>query len=101
MGKYVFSALHSFRLSAKTVYRAVAEPGEKVGLHIHPHLLRHTFAHTLLDHSKDIRLVSQALGHSDVRTTMIYTEREDEQVGEAIEAAAKSSFAIRLPQHPQ
>lgn len=53
------------------------------------HRYRHAFAHHLLDVSKDIRLVQQALGHADISTTMTYTEREDEVIGEAMEQAWK------------
>jgi len=96
----------SFHLSPKSVWRIVSDlgksasalrdlsaegqsddessPKKSVG-GLHPHKLRHTFAHGLLDSSKDIRLVAQALGHSDVRTTMRYTERGDEEIAQAIE----------------
>ncbi len=82
----------SFALSPKSIWRIVSDFGKRArsmadegfdGLH--PHKLRHTFAHGLLDTSKDVRLVAQALGHSDVRTTMRYTERTDDELAEAIE----------------
>lgn len=86
----------SFGLAPKSIWRIVSELGKKAqGLseknitNLHPHLLRHTFAHGLLDSSKDVRLVAQALGHSDVRVTMRYTERTENELAQAIEAKQK------------
>lgn len=82
----------SFAMSPKSIWGAIAGLGElastlspEAKIHIHPHRLRHTFAHGLLESSNDIRLVAQALGHSDIRTTMRYTERTEDQVAAAIE----------------
>lgn len=41
-----------------------------------PHWLRHTFATALLLRGQDIRQVASALGHSNLHTTMAYTEQE-------------------------
>lgn len=70
-------------LSSRTVWRLVRRLSSTTKLH--PHLLRHSFALDLLADSKDIRLVAQALGHADVRTTMRYTERRDQEVAVALE----------------
>lgn len=82
----------SLSLAPKTLWRIIADIGSKAQAlsptplnSLHPHLLRHTFALGLLEVSHDVRLVAQALGHSDVRTTMRYTERQDEEVAKAIE----------------
>lgn len=75
----------SFLMGSKTVWRAIRELS--VDTRLHPHLLRHTYAHELLESSADIRLVAQALGHSDVRVTMRYTERRDAEIASAVERA--------------
>ena len=37
-----------------------------------PHMLRHSFASRLREHGAGIELIQEALGHADVRSTMIY-----------------------------
>lgn len=73
----------SFLMGAKSIWRAINELSADTPLH--PHLLRHSYALELLKHSKDVRLVSQALGHSDIRVTMRYTERRGEEIAEVLE----------------
>ncbi len=41
---------------------------------VHPHALRHSYAHGLLQAGEDIRTIQKQLGHADVKTTEIYTE---------------------------
>lgn len=77
----------SFLMGAKSIWRAVNELSAETRLH--PHLLRHSFAMDLLEHSNDVRLVAQALGHSDVRVTMRYTERRDEEIAAALEGSRR------------
>jgi site-specific recombinase XerD len=76
--------LDSFLMGAKSIWRAINQLSASTRLH--PHLLRHSFATDLLNSSQDVRLVAQALGHSDVRITMRYTERSDRDLARALEA---------------
>jgi len=62
-------------LSRMTVWNIVRRSAEMAGLKedIHPHTLRHSFATHLLQGGADLRVVQELLGHSDIRTTEIYT----------------------------
>ncbi|MCB0328083.1 MAG: tyrosine-type recombinase/integrase [Bdellovibrionales bacterium] len=73
----------SFLMGSKSIWRAINQLSGETKLH--PHLLRHSFATDLLNSSQDVRLVAQALGHSDVRITMRYTERADRDIANALE----------------
>jgi integrase len=77
----------SFCMGAKTLWRAINELSAEI--HLHPHLLRHSYALDLLNDSNDVRLVAQALGHSDVRITMRYTERKEQEIAIALERSRK------------
>lgn len=71
----LFLSRRGTRISARSVQQRLRKLAGDTGLgrHVHPHMLRHSFASHLLESSGDLRAVQELLGHSDIATTQIYT----------------------------
>lgn len=85
----VFVTTRGKRLGQRSVELRLALWCKKKGIaeHIHPHMLRHSFASHLLEASQDLRAVQELLGHSNISTTQIYTHLDFQHLAEVYDNA--------------
>lgn len=75
------------RMTPRTIERIVTEYGHKAKVDgLTPHVLRHTFAKTLIDRGVPIDQVATLLGHASLNTTRIYTLPSEQDLQKAVEA---------------
>lgn len=77
------------RLTPMQLRNRLKQIGQQAGLptHVHPHMLRHSFASHLLQSSGDLRAVQELLGHANITTTQVYTKLDFQHLAKVYDAA--------------
>ena len=83
---YLFIARNGKHLTNRSIQKRLEIFSNKyASRHIHPHMLRHSFASHILDSSKDLLAVKELLGHADIASTQIYTHLNFQQLADVFD----------------
>ena len=87
--EYFFIGNKGNKMYDQLVYRIVKTKINEVssGKKKSPHILRHTFATTMLNHGADINAIKELLGHSSLSATQVYTHNSIEKLKEIYKQA--------------
>ncbi|MDW3095825.1 MAG: tyrosine recombinase XerC [Gammaproteobacteria bacterium] len=85
----VFVNNRGSRLSQRAVQKRMRERAQRteLGVHVHPHMLRHSFASHMLESSGDLRSVQELLGHANISTTQVYTQLDFQHLAKVYDQA--------------
>ena len=85
----LFVSSRGTRLTASQVRSRLKDRAIAAGLptHVHPHMLRHSFASHVLQSSGDLRAVQELLGHANITTTQVYTKLDFGHLSKVYDAA--------------
>ncbi len=77
------------RISPRSVELRLARRAVRLGLpqHVHPHMLRHSFASHVLQSSGDLRAVQEMLGHASIASTQVYTHLDFQHLASVYDKA--------------
>jgi integrase/recombinase XerD len=87
--------------SSKTIYKKLKAYGQRVGIQVSPHRLRHTLATRLINRGMPIASLRKLLGHQRLDTTQIYARIHDETLYCQFRDAVSSLEAIAVEEWPQ
>lgn len=85
----LFVSQRGSRLSHGMIRARLARWAREKGMaqHVHPHMLRHSFASHVLQSSSDLRAVQELLGHASIRSTQVYTHLDFQHLAKIYDAA--------------
>jgi integrase/recombinase XerC len=85
----LFVSKRGTRLGVRAIATRLGRWARLAGLpvHVHPHMLRHSFATHVLESSGDLRAVQELLGHANIATTQVYTHLDFQHLAKVYDQA--------------
>jgi len=85
----LFVGQRGSRLGHRMIQLRLAHRAMQLGLprHVHPHMLRHSFASHVLQSSSDLRAVQEMLGHASIASTQVYTHLDFQHLSKVYDSA--------------
>ena len=83
----LFLSARGTRMSPRVLQLRLKAHGGELGMAVHPHVLRHSFASHVLQGSGDLRAVQEMLGHASISATQVYTALDFQRLAQVYDAA--------------
>lgn len=85
----LFLSARATRVSPRVIQQRLQAHGVAHGapMHVHPHMLRHSFASHVLQSSGDLRAVQEMLGHASISSTQVYTALDFQHLAKVYDQA--------------
>ena len=85
----LFVSRRGSRLGHRSIQLRLGRQALLAGMprHVHPHMLRHSFASHVLQSSGDLRAVQEMLGHASIASTQVYTHLDFQHLAKVYDMA--------------
>jgi integrase/recombinase XerC len=92
----LFVGVRGARIAPRVVQAQLAKWAQEAGVpaHVHPHVLRHSFASHVLQSAEDLRAVQEMLGHASISTTQIYTRLDFQHLAKVYDKAHPRAMRV-------
>jgi integrase/recombinase XerD len=90
-GDLLFPMKNGGKITLRRAHRIFSIPGEKAGIYVHPHLVRHSSASQFIRMGGNPSVLQKILGHASLTTTQRYVHLSNQDLNEAYERFSPAS----------
>jgi integrase/recombinase XerD len=95
--RHVFLSVDGYPLTVSAVEQICQRVSKRIGIRVHPHRFRHTFAVGMLRNGTDIRTLQKLMGHASIQILMRYLNLANDEAVEAhrVNSPADKHYATK------